>query len=306
MSINYRVETFAYLVCNAWELLLKAKLLDEAKIKTAIYYPSEGSQRPRTLSLRDCLKRLFEDDRDSTRRNVERVADLRDEAAHLVIGEIPKDVLALLQACVLNYHRKLNDWFGLSLSDRVPVGMMTLVYDLSPDQFDLANPVMRRRLGKDAAEYLTDFEASIRTEHEDLGRPEEFSISIRYSIGIEKRSDAGDIRLIAGADGLATRVVEVAKDPSRTHPYRQTEVVAELKAALVEAPRFTSYDVQAIFEVYQVKKRPEFHYRGEVPGNPDQYSKEFVDWVVRQHSQDASFLTETRNKAKQLRSHQGS
>jgi hypothetical protein len=30
LSIKYRVETFAYLICNAWELLLKAKIIQDA------------------------------------------------------------------------------------------------------------------------------------------------------------------------------------------------------------------------------------------------------------------------------------
>jgi len=28
LSIKYRIETFTYLICNAWELLLKAKIID--------------------------------------------------------------------------------------------------------------------------------------------------------------------------------------------------------------------------------------------------------------------------------------
>jgi hypothetical protein len=268
LSITYRVETFAYLICNAWELLLKAKILDNTRRKRTIYYQRQRGDRPRTLALRDCLKQIFPNERDSVRRNVERVADLRDEAVHLVVGQIPKDVLALLQASVLNYHRLLNEWFALSLSERVPVGMMTLAYDLSPEESDLGSPVLRRRLGKDAADYLTQFEAELRREHEDLGKPSEFAVEIRYSLGIEKRADAGDIVLTAGAEGAATRVVEVAKDPSRTHPYRQKELVFQLNAAVRGERTVNQYDVQCVIEAYRIKKRSEYHYRGQVPGNP--------------------------------------
>lgn len=301
LSITYRVETFAYLICNAWELLLKAKILDDTRQKQAIYYPRQRGERPRTLALRDCLKSIFPNERDSVRRNVERVTDLRDEAVHLVVGQIPKDVLALLQASVLNYHRLLNEWFDLSLSERVPVGMMTLVYDLSPDQTDLGSPVLRRRLGKDAADYLTEFEAEVRREHEELGKPSEFAVEIRYSLGIEKRSDAGDITLTAGPEGAATRVVEVAKDPSRTHPYRQKEAVAQLNSALRGDRRVTTYDVQCVIEAYKIKKRPEYHYRGQVPGNPDQYSRDFIDWMADQHRHDPTFFADARDKVKRLR-----
>jgi len=47
------------------------------------------------------------------------------------------------KACVLNYHRRLNEWFGVSLSERVHVGMMTIVYDMQPQNCDLTNKRLR-------------------------------------------------------------------------------------------------------------------------------------------------------------------
>ena len=58
-----------------------------------------------SLSLRECLDRgLFPNRADPERRNVERIADLRDEATHLVVSEIPCEVMCLFQACVINFH----------------------------------------------------------------------------------------------------------------------------------------------------------------------------------------------------------
>ena len=53
LSIQYRVETFCYLICNAWELLLKAKILHDAgKDPDAIYRGKKKSgERPEALSL---------------------------------------------------------------------------------------------------------------------------------------------------------------------------------------------------------------------------------------------------------------
>ena len=39
LTITYRTETFCALVCNAWELLLKATLLDESTNRSVIYWP---------------------------------------------------------------------------------------------------------------------------------------------------------------------------------------------------------------------------------------------------------------------------
>jgi len=299
LSIRYRVETFAYLVCNAWELLLKAKLLDDSHNRRTIYYPKKRGEARRTLSLRDCLKRVFPNEKDPVRRNVERVADLRDEAVHLIIDQVPKDVLGLFQACVLNYHRKLGEWFGISLSDRVSVGMMTIVYDLGPEHFDLDSPLMRKRLSHDVLKYLTGYQEQLRQDAEDLGNDHAYAISVEYHLALTKQQDEADVALTSWPVGIQSVVVEVPKDSGKTHPYREKDLVAAVVELLPEGTRFNQHDVRAIGKVYQAKQRSEWYYQGTVPGSPGQYSEVFRDWIVNRHKQDVGFLTETRAEARE-------
>ena len=182
LSIKYRVESFTHLICNAWELLLKARVLDVQLSRDAIYYKTKRGEPRRTISLRDALIKVVPSEKEPLRRNLEIVADLRDEAMHFVISEVPNDVLLLFQACVINYHKKLNEWFGISLSDRVSVGMMTIVYDLSPGSFDLGSPAVKRRLGKDVAAYLSHMQKKIQAEFSTLERSSEFSIGVEYKL----------------------------------------------------------------------------------------------------------------------------
>ena len=245
-----------------------------------------------------CLKKIFLNENDPVRRNIERVTDLRDEAVHLVISQVPKDVLALFQACVLNYHKRLVEWFNISLSDRVSVGMMTIVYDFSPEQFDLQSPILRRQLGSDAAQYLTQFQAEVRQEFENLGKPAEFSIDIHYKLALVQKVGDADIELAKGESSAATRIVEVPKDPSKTHPHRQKEVVEQVNTVLNGADKINAFDIQCTVKVYEIRKRPEFYYRGTVKGSPTQYSQAFVDWLLKQHSNDNAFFRNVRQKAK--------
>ena len=302
LSIKYRVETFAYLICNAWELLSKARIIGLSGKRSSIYHPKERKQKRRSLALRDCLKQVFPNDRDPIRLNTELIADLRDEAVHLVIRDVPLDVIALFQACVLNYHRKLIEWFDVSLSDRVPVGMMALVYDLGPENFDLRNAVLKRRMGKDAIKYLGEFEARIRREHDTLGKPAEFSVGIEYRVALTKRADDADIVLSAGPGGTEFRVVAVAKDPGTSHPHRQTEAVAAILKELPPGTHFTSFDLQCIVRAHGVKKRPDWFYKGSVVGSPLQYSDSLVAWVVQQVKKDNRFTEFARAKCREMKS----
>lgn len=298
LSVKYRVETFAYLICNAWELLLKAKIIDDSNNRRAIFYPRKRGEVPRTLALRDCIKKVFPNENDPTRRNLECIAELRDEAVHLVISQVPKSVLSLFQSCVLNYHRRLVGWFGISLSGRVSVGMMTIVYDFSPEQFDLENPILRRQLGREVIEYLEGFQTGVTEEFERLNRSAEFSIDINYKLALVQKAGDADIVLTKGESGLAAGIIEVAKDPSRTHPYRQKEATIQVNNALGGGIRIPQYEIQCVVNIYDIKKRPEFYYRGTVKGSPAQYSPAFIAWLLKEYEKDNDFFTKARQKAK--------
>ncbi|NWO20070.1 DUF3644 domain-containing protein [Leptotrichia sp. oral taxon 223] len=53
-TIKYRVEGFSFFICNAWELMLKAKLLKDGK---SIYYKGTG----RTISLESAIQKIYTD-----------------------------------------------------------------------------------------------------------------------------------------------------------------------------------------------------------------------------------------------------
>ena len=298
LSIKYRVESFTHLICNAWELLLKARVLDVQTGRDAIYYKTKRGDLKRTISLRDALIKVVPSEKEPLRRNLEVVADLRDEAMHFVISEVPNDVLLLFQACVINYHKKLNEWFGISLSDRVTVGMMTIVYDLSPGSFDLSSQAVKRRLGKDVTAYLAQMQKRIQAEFNTLERSPEFSIGVEYKLVLTKKPGEADIVLSTGEKGKSTTVVQVAKDPSVSHPHRQKELLVTLTTALDGVATANQHDIQCVNKVHDVKKRADWFYQGKVVGSPSQYSQAFVDWIVERVKQDPQFFENAREKVK--------
>lgn len=299
LSIKYRVETFTYLICNAWELLLKAKIIQNANNqRKVIFYKQKRGTLPRSLTLRDCLNKIFISVKDPTRRNIEIVEALRDQAVHLVISQVPKDMLSVFQACVLNYHKRLVEWFGISLSSRISVGMMTIIYDFQPEQFNLNDKVLRRQIGIETAKYLMQFQAKVKQEFEDLGKPAEFSIDIGYKLVLTKNPGSADIALTSGAGGAATQLVEVAKDSGKTHPYRQKDVIAQINTSLNKDTKINQHDIQCVVKYFNVKKRPEYYYQGSVPGSPVQYSQAFIEWLIEQYNEDQTFFMALRQKAK--------
>ena len=70
-TINYRLEGFTFFICNAWELLLKAKILNDGN---SIYFFDKPD---RTISLSNCIKNIFTNDKDPVRKNLEIMLGLR-------------------------------------------------------------------------------------------------------------------------------------------------------------------------------------------------------------------------------------
>jgi hypothetical protein len=273
-------------------------ILENEGKQRSIYYKKQRGKPKRSLSLRDCLNRIMPNQEDPERRNIERITELRDEAVHLVFSQIPRDVLCLFQAGVINYHNRLNKWFGVSLSDRVPVGMMSIVYDMCPEQGDLTDKRLRRELGRDDAAFLARYCSQLKQEFDHLQRPAQFSIGVEYRLVLTKNQDEADILLSTGpTDGTATQIIEVPKDSSKSHPFRQKEVIGEVKL-VVTGLQINPHDIQCVNKVHGIKQRPEYFYQGKVKGSPAQYSPAFVGWLVKQFQRDQQFFQNIRAKAK--------
>ena len=215
-------------------------------------------------------------EKDPVRRNVECVKELRDEATHLVLSQIPSEVISLFQASVVNYHNRLTAWFGVSLTDRVPGGMMSIVYDMSPEQSDMTDKRLRRKLGADSATFLARYCAELRHESDDLEKPAQFMIGIDYRLVLTNKPSEADITLVSGPGGELTQLVEVPKDPSRSHPFRQKEVIEKANEFIKEI-KINQYDIRCINEIYKIKSKSECFYQGKITGSPAQYSSEFCE-----------------------------
>lgn len=293
-SLKYRMESFCFLFCNAWELLMKAKLLNDG---SKIFYKKKYKQPRRSLSLDDCLNRIFTSESDPVKLNTKTIHELRNNAIHLVVPFIPIDIMGVFQAGVLNYPQALQNWFGISLSNRIPLGMMVLVYDFDPKQHSLEHAKFTRKLSAETVRWLTEFQKEIREQATSLGKAtQQFYIPIDLKLAIVKKPNKADIVLGSGISGKEALILEVPKDPNKTHPYRQTEVVALVNQKCGGTPPFNSYDFQCIKRVYNIPSKADLCYLPKF--SSAQYSEKLVNWIIKQAVKNPDFFVRTRHKAR--------
>lgn len=295
-SVKYRMEAFCFLFCNSWELLMKAKLLNDKK---RIFYRKPRKKPRRSLSLEDCLNRIFTSDTDAIKLNIRKIYDFRNNAMHLVIPFVPADIMGLFQAGVINYPKALKDWFGINLSNKIPLGMMVLVYDFDPKQHSLEYAKMTRKLSAETVRWLNDFQSEIRGQALSLGESApQFYIPIDLKVAIVKNPQKADIVLSSGAVGKEALILEVPKYADKTHPYRRRELTEVINERLNGKVIISPYDITCIKKVYNLRERIEFVY------NPrfysPQYSNAFADWIIEQITKNQNFISATRDKAREL------
>lgn len=132
-NYSYREESFAILMVNAWELLLKAKELKDNNGKiTSLYVPlsvttKQGKPRKRlnyktnragnnlTISLSALVNKLTDK---NLKLQLETLMEIRDNAIHFInsSGYLDKILVEIATATLISYNEIMKEWFNKDLS----------------------------------------------------------------------------------------------------------------------------------------------------------------------------------------------
>lgn len=137
-TVEYREQTFAVLIVNAWEVLLKARILQENgnKIGSILEQQSKGNRIVRdgitggksTISLQRALNETALTR--NARKNIEELVNVRNEAVHIgLIDDInlQEAIMEFGAASVKNFTELADQWFGevVRVPYLLPVGFLT-------------------------------------------------------------------------------------------------------------------------------------------------------------------------------------
>ena len=119
-TIKYRIEGFSFFICNAWELMLKAELMNR---EISIYYKDKPE---RTLSLEACIKKVYTDENTRIRLNLERIIELRNISTHFITEDYEVKYAPLFQACVLNYTNEMLRFHNRDVTEKIAHNFLTI------------------------------------------------------------------------------------------------------------------------------------------------------------------------------------
>lgn len=295
-TIKYRVEGFSFFICNAWELMLKAELLNQGK---SIYFKNKPD---RTISLENTIKLIYPDKNTRLRLNLEKIIDLRNTSTHFITEDYEVKYAPLFQACVVNFTNELIRFHNKDITEHIPQNFLTIHANYEP----LSNEEIKLKYPPEVAQKFIQQANEIDVLNKEYNS-EKFAINIAQKLYITKDRKKADFSVRIDRESKNNvAIVKELKDPSDTHKYSYKSIITAVNERLKKKniqlaykSGFNSYVLSLFIEFYNIKSDSKYAYKHCI-GNQTSYtySQQLVEFIVSQIKRDPNNFVESLKKSK--------
>ncbi len=280
-TIKYRVEAFSFMICNAWELMLKAKIIKDSG-EDAIYYKDN---KERTKSLSNCISMIFTNESSPLRKNLEEIISLRDTSTHFITQEYELIYVPLFQSCVNNYADKMYEFHSIDITKQIPTHFLNLSVGDNPLTMNELQAKYSKIIVDNLLKHQTKIENLANENHSD-----KFAIVIRQDLRLVKSKDSGVPAFRYVKDGEQpvgeVMVIKQIQDPNMTHPYSLKSVLENVVSRLEKLAleiRINKNHIQEFIAFYNLKTDPKYCFIHKNNENPVySYSVALIDLIVNE------------------------
>lgn len=293
-TIKYRIEGFSFFICNAWELMLKAELLNRNE---DIYYSDKSG---RTLSLEPTIKKIYSDKNTKVRLNLEKIIELRNISTHFITEDYEAKYAPLFQACVLNFVNEIKRFHNIDISNYISQNFLTITANYEP----LSNEQIRLKYPPEIAERFIQQsnQIDVLTQEYDSDK---FAIPIKQNLYITKKKDEADFVIaMASESPNKVAIVKELKDPANTHKYAFNNVIAVVNNRLSKSNiklgyknGFNSYVLNLFIEFYDIKSDNKYSYKHSLENSTSYtYSERLIDFIINEIKKNPDGFVESLKK----------
>lgn len=293
-TIKYRIEGFSFFICNAWELMLKAELLNRNE---DIYYSDKSG---RTLSLEPTIKKIYSDKNTRVRLNLEKIIELRNISTHFITEDYEAKYAPLFQACVLNFVNEIKRFHNIDISNYISQNFLTITANYEP----LSSEQIRLKYPPEIAERFIQQSNQIDVLTQEYNS-DKFAIPIKQNLYITKKKDEADFVIaMASESPNKVAIVKELKDPANTHKYAFNNVIAVVNNRLSKSNiklgyknGFNSYVLNLFIEFYDIKNDNKYSYKHSLGNSASYtYSEKLVDFIVNEIKKNPDGFVESLKK----------
>lgn len=294
-TIKYRVEGFSFFICNAWELMLKAYLISKYG-EDSIYYKDNPN---RTITLENCLQKIFTNEKTPLRRNLLKIIELRNTSTHFITEEYEMVYIPLFQACILNFVEKMQEFHGVDMTEIVPQNFLTLAVSMKA----LDESIIRAKYPEEIASKIID--TNNQLEPMIAENNQSFAIKVEHLHFITKdKSKATSFVHIDKEAEAGVKIIKELKDPNNTHKFTMKNAIKEINRRLQsEGINFeiNQYIFNLFNKVYGIKENEKYCYVHRQYAQPSYtYSMQTIELIVGEIQKDSENIVEYLKKTKKI------
>lgn len=226
-TINYRIETSAFLLCNAWELILKCSYI-KANGTTSIYRKDGKS-----FSLEEMLNRFYKSN-SPVKINLDYIIEkIRNKATHFFTTEHDKLYLGLFQQAVINYVDFLETNYSVDIQEYIPIESLAIILKRTKKPLNIEK-IYGKRFKKVFDNEENELHKFIRENVEDESSVVAF---VERKLCFVKNPNKADFKAFysQSADSKHLHRIFIEKeDVNITYPYSMKQVKNKIKAEFKE------------------------------------------------------------------------
>ena len=286
-TIKYRVEGFSFFICNAWELMLKAYLISKYG-DDSIYYKDNPN---RTISLENCLQKIFTNEKTPLRRNLLKIIELRNTSTHFVTEEYEMVYIPLFQACILNFVEKMQEFHSVDMTEIVPQNFLTLAVSMKA----LDESIIRAKYPEEIASKIIDTNNQLEPMIAENNQSFAIKVEHLHFITKDKNKATSFVHINKEAE-TGVKIIKELKDPNNTHKFTMKNAIKEINRRLQSEGisfEINQYIFNLFNKVYGIKENEKYCYVHRQYAQPSYtYSMQTIELIVGEIQKDPKNIVE--------------
>lgn len=286
-TIKYRVEGFSFFICNAWELMLKAHMINIYG-EDSIYYKDNPD---RTITLEKCLQKIFTNEKSPIRKNLAKIIELRNVSTHYIVEEYEMIYIPLFQACVLNFVEKMQEFHDVDMTEVIPQNFLTLAVSMR----ELDENTIRAKYPIEIADKILKMQEHLVPMIAENNNSFAIKIEHFHYITKDKNKSSNLVRIDKNAEVPVTIIKEL-QDPNNTHKYTMKKAIKEINGRLQNMNidfNMNQYIFNLFNKAYGLKENEKYCYVHRQYAQPSYtYSVHAINLIVDEIKKDAENIVE--------------
>ena len=291
-TIKYRVEAFSFFICNAWELMLKAYMIEKYG-ENSIYYPDHPN---RTISLEKCLQKIISNEKAPVRKNLTKIIELRNTSTHFITEEYEMVYIPLFQACLLNFVEKMQEYHDIDMTEVIPQNFLTLSVSMKA----LDENIIRAKYPEEIATKLIAINAELEPVIAENNQSYASRIEHWPYRTNEKNKAPSHVYIDKNAES-GVKIIKELKDPNNTHKYTMKTAIKEINRRLQSENidfRINQYIFDLFNKVYGIKENEKYCYVHRQYAQPAYtYSMAAIELIFQEIKKDSENIVGNLNKS---------